>query len=80
MSIDARIYPHDFPKTLFSDLHIEPGPFEPDPQALKEADLVVAVDNIGVARQSVEWLKTLNKPVAWVLGNHVLCSQGSPSF
>jgi predicted phosphohydrolase len=54
----------------FSDIHLESGPFEIDRSALKAADVVVAAGDIGNGTQGVEWLKTLGKPVAYVVGNH----------
>jgi Icc-related predicted phosphoesterase len=51
----------------FSDLHLEFGLLEaPD----NEADIVVAAGDIGIGTQGVDWLKTLNKPVIYVAGNH----------
>ena len=51
----------------FSDLHLEFGE-----QAAPEtnADIIIAAGDIGVFNQGVEWLKTLNKPVIYVAGNH----------
>jgi predicted phosphodiesterase len=35
-----------------------------------DADIIVAAGDIGVSTQGVDWLKTLNKPVIYVAGNH----------
>lgn len=35
-----------------------------------DADVIVAAGDIGVGMQGVDWLKTLNKPVIYVAGNH----------
>jgi Icc-related predicted phosphoesterase len=35
-----------------------------------EADIIVAAGDIGVFDQGVDWLKSLNKPVIYVAGNH----------
>lgn len=51
----------------FSDLHLELGEQNP-PQT--DADIIVAAGDIGVFKQGLEWLKTLNKPVIYVAGNH----------
>lgn len=51
----------------FSDIHLEFGLLEaPD----NDADVIVAAGDIGVGTQGVDWLKTLNKPVIYVAGNH----------
>lgn len=51
----------------FSDVHLEFGE-----QSLPEtdADIVIAAGDIGVSNQGVAWLKTINKPVIYVAGNH----------
>jgi len=55
---------------LYSDLHLETGPFEPEPDVIKAADVIIAAGDIGVGTQGVEFLKGLPKPVIYVLGNH----------
>jgi Icc-related predicted phosphoesterase len=35
-----------------------------------DADIIVAAGDIGIGVQGVDWLKTLNKPVIYVAGNH----------
>lgn len=35
-----------------------------------DADIIVAAGDIGVSTQGIDWLKTLNKPVIYVAGNH----------
>ena len=51
----------------FSDVHLEFGE-----QCLPEtdADLIVAAGDIGVFNQGLSWLKTIDKPVVYVAGNH----------
>ena len=51
----------------FSDLHLE---FGGQDLPVNDADIIVAAGDIGVFNQGVEWLKTLNKPVVYVAGNH----------
>ena len=51
----------------FSDIHLEFGEQEaPD----NDADIIIAAGDIGVYKQGVDWLKSLNKPVVYVAGNH----------
>jgi len=51
----------------FSDIHLEFGALEaPD----NDADIIIAAGDIGVSTQGVEWLKTFNKPVVYIAGNH----------
>jgi hypothetical protein len=35
-----------------------------------DADIVIAAGDIGISTQGVEWLKTFNKPVVYIAGNH----------
>lgn len=35
-----------------------------------DADIIVAAGDIGVGNQGVDWLKSLNKPVVYIAGNH----------
>lgn len=51
----------------FSDIHLEFGLLE-DPD--NDADIIVAAGDIGVNVQGMDWLKSLNKPVVYVAGNH----------
>lgn len=51
----------------FSDIHLEFGSLA-DPK--NDADIVIAAGDIGIGQQGVEWLKSLNKPVIYVAGNH----------
>ncbi len=51
----------------FSDIHLEFGPVE---QPDNDADLIIAAGDIGLFIQGLEWLKSLNKVVIYVLGNH----------
>ncbi len=56
----------------FSDIHLEFGLLKaPD----NDADVIVAAGDIGVGTQGVDWLKTLNKPVIYVAGNHEFYTQ-----
>ncbi len=51
----------------FSDIHLEFGGLDaPD----NDADIVIAAGDIGIYKQGVDWLKSLNKPVIYVAGNH----------
>jgi Icc-related predicted phosphoesterase len=51
----------------FSDIHLEFGALDaPD----NDADIIVAAGDIGINMQGVDWLKTLNKPVIYIAGNH----------
>ncbi|HEY8159145.1 MAG TPA: metallophosphoesterase [Methylobacter sp.] len=51
----------------FSDIHLEFGALEaPD----IDADIVIAAGDIGISSQGLEWLKTFNKPVVYIAGNH----------
>jgi len=51
----------------FSDIHLEFGWLKaPD----NDADIIVAAGDIGIGTQGLDWLKTLNKPVIYVAGNH----------
>lgn len=51
----------------FSDIHLEFGLLKtPD----NDADIIVAAGDIGIGAQGVDWLKTLNKPVIYIAGNH----------
>jgi len=35
-----------------------------------DADIIIAAGDIGISMQGVDWLKTLNKPVIYIAGNH----------
>ena len=51
----------------FSDVHLEFGALQaPD----NDADIIVAAGDIGIGIQGLNWLKTLNKPVVYIAGNH----------
>lgn len=56
----------------FSDLHLEFGPLD---QPGNDADVIIAAGDIGIYKQGVEWLKTINKPVIYVAGNHEFYTQ-----
>ncbi|MDO9163469.1 MAG: metallophosphoesterase [Methylococcaceae bacterium] len=51
----------------FSDIHLEFGEL---PAPDNDADIIIAAGDIGVSSQGIEWLKSLNKPVIYVAGNH----------
>ncbi|MGZ5031202.1 MAG: metallophosphoesterase, partial [Methylobacter sp.] len=51
----------------FSDIHLEFGALKA-PET--DADIVIAAGDIGISTQGVEWLKTFNKPVVYIAGNH----------
>lgn len=56
----------------FSDIHLEFGSLlAPD----NDADIIVAAGDIGVSLQGVNWLKSCNKPVIYVAGNHEFYGQ-----
>jgi predicted phosphodiesterase len=51
----------------FSDIHLEFGNLE---APANDADLIIAAGDIGICDQGVAWLKTFDKPVIYVAGNH----------
>ncbi len=56
----------------FSDVHLEFGSLAiPD----NDAEIIVAAGDIGISQQGVEWLKSINKPVIYVAGNHEFYNQ-----
>ncbi|MGJ0493093.1 metallophosphoesterase [Methylobacter sp.] len=56
----------------FSDVHLECGALE---APANDADIIVASGDIGIRTQGLEWLKSLNKPVIYVAGNHEFYGQ-----
>lgn len=53
---------------VYSDLHLEFGPFEPPPL---EVDLVVLAGDIALGTEGIYWAEaTFNAPVIYVVGNH----------
>lgn len=51
----------------FSDIHLEFGALSiPN----SKADIVIAAGDIGIGKQGIDWLKTINKPVIYIAGNH----------
>ena len=54
---------------VYSDLHLEFAPFEPD---LDRADVLVLAGDIHIGSKALDWLAglSLNIPVLYVLGNH----------
>ncbi|MGR8935397.1 MAG: metallophosphoesterase [Gammaproteobacteria bacterium] len=51
----------------FSDIHLEFWAAEPP---LTDAELIIAAGDIGIYDQGVKWLKSIDKPVIYVAGNH----------
>ncbi len=51
----------------FSDVHLEFGSLQ---TPSNDADIIIAAGDIGLNKQGVDWLKTFNKPVIYVAGNH----------
>lgn len=62
---------------VFSDIHLEFAPLHLPPP---EADVIVAAGDIGVGLEGVTWLKSLDRPVVYVLGNHEYWGQDFSSF
>lgn len=52
---------------IFSDIHLEFGQYAPPDT---EADVIIAAGDIDQQAEGVEWLKSLNKPVIYIAGNH----------
>jgi Icc-related predicted phosphoesterase len=52
---------------IFSDIHLEFGPME---APATDADVIIAAGDIDQQTDGVEWLKSLEKPVIYVAGNH----------
>lgn len=57
---------------LLSDLHLEFTGFEPDQQAVHEADVIVLAGDIHKGILGITWARQVfqNKPVIYVAGNH----------
>lgn len=51
----------------FSDIHLEFGDLQ---KPENDADLIIAAGDIGMFTQGVDWLKSLNKKVIYIAGNH----------
>lgn len=51
----------------FSDIHLEFGLQEAPGN---DADIIIAAGDIGIYKQGVDWLKSFNKPVIYIAGNH----------
>ncbi|MDO9519354.1 MAG: metallophosphoesterase [Pseudohongiella sp.] len=64
---------------LYSDLHLEFGPFDPPEE---NADVVVLAGDIHVGVKGIEWAINQNFgcPVLYVLGNHEYYGQSYPSL
>jgi len=64
---------------VFSDLHLEFGPFEPVPQ---KADVVVLAGDIHLGTAGVKWAKKTFRdcPVIYVLGNHEFYNHTMPGL
>ena len=56
----------------FSDIHLEFGALEPPEN---DSDIIIAAGDIGIYKQGVDWLKSFNKPVIYVAGNHEFYNQ-----
>ncbi|MGH8475641.1 MAG: hypothetical protein ACRER2_07705 [Methylococcales bacterium] len=48
---------------FFSDIHLE---FESLPVPDTQADVIIAAGDIGIYKQSMDWLKSARKPVVYV--------------
>jgi Icc-related predicted phosphoesterase len=64
---------------VFSDLHLEFGPFEP---TLKHPDVVVLAGDIHVGTAGVKWAKQIFRdcPVIYVPGNHEFYNHAMPDL
>ena len=64
---------------VFSDLHLEFGPFEP---VLKKPDVVVLAGDIHDGTAGVKWAKKSFRdcPVIYVLGNHEFYNHAMPDL
>jgi predicted phosphodiesterase len=51
----------------FSDIHLE---FWAAENPITDAQLIIAAGDIGIYNQGVKWLRTMQKPVIYVAGNH----------
>lgn len=60
---------------IASDLHLSSGPYQFPTQL--ECDVVIAAGDIGSDLTGIELLKTIDKPVIYVLGNHEYYSQNA---
>jgi predicted phosphodiesterase len=57
---------------IYSDLHLENSAFEPDPDAVRAADVVVLAGDIHTGADGVIWARQTfpDRPVVYVAGNH----------
>lgn len=64
---------------IFSDLHLEFGPFEP---TLRNPDIVVLAGDIHVGTAGVKWAKEFCRdcPVIYVAGNHEFYNHAMPDL
>jgi predicted phosphohydrolase len=64
---------------ILSDLHVEFGPFEPEPTP---ADVVVLAGDIHLGREGRKWARRYfpDKPVVYVLGNHEFYRNSIPEL
>jgi len=64
---------------VFSDLHLEFGPFEPP---IKNPDVVVLAGDIHQGTEGVKWARTIwpDCPVIYVLGNHEFYRHSIPEL
>ncbi|MFT3710933.1 MAG: metallophosphoesterase [Archangium sp.] len=63
---------------LWSDLHLEFGPFEPP--SLEGVDVVVLAGDIDLKGRGIEFAKSLDRPVVYVAGNHEYYGNAIPRF
>ncbi|MGA2244561.1 MAG: metallophosphoesterase [Verrucomicrobiota bacterium] len=64
---------------VLSDLHLEFGPYEPEPT---DADAVVLAGDIHMGRAGLEWIRRhfSRQPVVYVLGNHEFFRHSIPEL
>lgn len=57
---------------IYSDLHLENSAFVPDPDAVREADVIVLAGDIHPGAHAVLWARQsfAQKPIVYVAGNH----------
>lgn len=58
---------------LLSDLHLEFAKYKPDPEAVRQADVVVLAGDIGEGLRGTRWAAKAfppTKPIIYVAGNH----------
>ena len=57
---------------VLSDLHVEFGPFAPDPDTVKAADVIILAGDIYLGVKGIAWARKIfgDKPIVYVAGNH----------